>query len=303
MLDILLYEGFGDHASAAADYAAQLEDAATRDVDAGHLVQFAKVGTHTIGEHLADWPRAVRLAERLLAGRSPDAQTARAWAYLAVARLLAGDGSGAAAAETAACLGAGADFRPIAVETKFLLVAALVGCGRAADAAPIFGGALELARALGEAAPARAIAVAANNLASELLEAPERSSDEAALMRLAADAAHEFWLKCGDWRNDERARYLKALVANVLGQPDAALAHVDAALGLIAQHGEAPVDETFLRLAKAHALWMSGDAALSATELAAADAAASAWDDPGLASWYADERKRVLPDAAPVSRA
>jgi len=80
MLDILLYEGFGDHDDEGERYAAELEAAAQAEVPARHLVQFAKVATHTIGEHLGDWPRAAGLVTRLLAGRTPDAETAKAWA-------------------------------------------------------------------------------------------------------------------------------------------------------------------------------------------------------------------------------
>jgi hypothetical protein len=303
MLDALLYDSFGDHAANAADYASQLDAAATPEVDAKHLVQFARVATHTIGEHLGDWSRAAGLAGRLLAGRSPTVETAKAWAHLAVARSLAGDPAGAAEAEASAWGGAGADFRPLAVETKFLLVAALVGSGRAAAALPVYGQALDLAHALGEAAPARAIAVASNNLASDLLEAPTRTPEETALMRIAAEAAHAFWLRCGDWRNDERASYLDALVANAVGEPDVALRHAEGGLATIAANGEAPIDQTFLRLAKAHALALMGQHKASATALTMADAGAAAWDDEGLKGWYAAERSRVLPDAQPLSKA
>ena len=302
MLDALLYDGFDDHADAAERYAADLEGAAEGEVPAKHLVQFAKVATHTIGEHLGDWGRAARLAGRLLAERSPTAETAKAWAHLAVARSLAGDAAGAAEAEASAWRGAGADFRPIAVETKFLLVAALVGCGRAEAALGVYRQALDLAQALGDAAPARAIAVASNNLASELLEAPTRTPEETALMRIAADAAHAFWLRCGDWRNHERASYLDALVANAVGEPASALRHADNGLDLIAANGEAPIDETFLRLARAHALALLGEDEASAVALKVADAAAAAWDDDGLQGWYAAERTRVLPDAQPLSK-
>jgi hypothetical protein len=301
MLDILLYEGFGDHAADAERYAAELEAAADGEVAAKHLVQFAKVAVHTLGEHLGDWPRAGRLARRLLAGRTPDGATARAWGHLYVAQTLSGALPAAAEAEIAFCRGLGADFRPAVVEMKFMLVAALVGSGRAAEGAAIYQGSLELARTLGEAAPNRAIALASNNLATELLEAASRTDQEAELMQLAARASHEFWLKCGDWLNDARGEYLEALVANVLNHPAEALDHVERALRLIAANGGAAVDETFLHLARAHAFRLSGDLAASASELALSDDDAFGWDDDGLVSWYAEERARVMPEAAPFA--
>jgi len=301
MLDILLYDGFGDHAADGEGYAAQLEAAAEVEVPAKHLAQFAKVAAHTIGEHLGDWPRAARLVDRLLAGRTPDAETGKAWGHLHVARLLAGDVSGAAEAEIACCLGAGADFRAAVVELKFLLVAALVGGGRAAEGAAIYDGALDLAHTLGAAAPHRAIAVASNNLATELLEAPSRTDAEAALMQRAAAASHAFWLECGNWLNDARGDYLEALVANVLGDDASALTHADRALALIAANGGAAIDETFLHLARAHALKLAGDDEASASELELCDNDADGWDDEGLVAWYVEERNRVLPDAAPFT--
>jgi len=300
VLDILLYDGFGDHDSGGERYAAELEAAVAGEVPAKHLVQFAKVATHTIGEHLGDWPRARRLGGRLLAGRAPDAETARAWGHLYVARLLAGDVAGAAEAEIDYCRGAGADFRAAIVEMKFLLVAALVGSQRAGEASGIYGGALELARTLGDAAPSRAIAVASNNLATELLEAPSRTEPEAALMQRAAAASHEFWLKCGNWLNDARGDYLEALVANVLGDPARSTVHIDRAFAMIAANGSAPVDETFLHLARAHALRLGGDDAAAAGELELSDSDAEGWDDEGLRAWYAEERARVMPDALAV---
>jgi hypothetical protein len=300
MLDILLYDGFGEHASDGEHYAAELEAAAADEVPAKHLVQFAKVGVHTIGEHLGDWPRARALAGRVLQARWPDAETARAWGHLYVAALLSGDVAGAAAAEIAFCRGLGADFRAAIVEMKFMLVAALVGCGRAPDAAAIYAGALDLAQTLGDAAPHRTIAVASSNLATELLEAPTRSDAEAELMLLAARTGHAFWLKCGDWINDARGDYLEALAANVVGDFATALAHVDRGLGLVAEHGGAAIDETFLHLTRAHALKLARDDEGSAVELEISDNDALGWDDEGLVRWCVEERMRVLPDAEPL---
>ncbi len=289
----LLNDGWDYHATETERLAGELEAAAATPIPAEDLIPFARLGVHTIGEHLEDWPRARRLAERVLAGRRADAETAKAWAHLWVARLLAGDPAGAAEAELA-FLHAGSDFRAGVIEARFMLVAALVGCGRTAEATALYGAALGLARGLGEAAPHRAIAVASNNLAGDLLEEATRTDDEAALMVLAADAAHDFWLKCGNWQNEERALYLKALVANVMGQPDAALGHSDAGLAVITANGAAPIDQTFLTLARAHALQLKGETEASAAALAASDAAAAGWDDAGLKAWYAGERDRTV---------
>jgi hypothetical protein len=235
----------------------------------------------------------------VLEGQTPDEATAKAWANLALAQLLAGDPAGAATAELAWLAASPAGPVSAALELKFMLVAALVGTRRAVEAGPVYSAALGLARALGEAAPARAIAVASNNLASELIEQASRTADEDTLMREAADAAHDFWLMCGDWTHDERACYLKALVANALGKPADGRAHADAALAIIAANGPRPVDVAFLHLARARSNALLGDADASASDLAATDAMAAGWDNPGLIEWHAEERARAFPDLPP----
>jgi hypothetical protein len=304
MLETLLTTGFAYHATESERLARELEaETAAARATPGRWVQFLRIATHTLGEHLSDWPRAARLGDAVLAGQTPSPETARAWAHLSIARLLAGDAAGAAQAELAWLAAAGDDFRAAALELKFLLVAALVGDGRAGAAAPLYAAALDLARGLGDAAPARAIAVASNNLASDLLEAPARTPEEVAVMRQAADAAHAFWRQCGTWENEERALYLRALVANALGEPDAALAHARAALALIAAHEPQPIDEAFLHLAAAHAHALVGDAQARDAELAASDALAATWDDAGLIAWRAEERARMFPDRPPRASA
>jgi hypothetical protein len=297
MLDTLLGKDFGRHATDSAAYAADLE-AARGEVDAKRLVRYVQVCTHTLGEHLSDWDAARRAAELTLEGRTPDAETGRAWAYLSIARLLAGDVARAATAELAWC-GAADNFSSAALEVKFLLVSALVGAKRAGEAMPLYRAALDLARRMGPAAPHHAIAEVSGALATDLLEAPSRTADEAALMEIAADAAHEASLIDGDWYADLTGNYLKALVANVLGKPDVAIEHVARARAIIAENEPCPVDEAFLHLTLAHAYALRGETELSARELAASDAIVAGWSKPGLLRWHAEERARVFPDIPP----
>jgi hypothetical protein len=295
----LLTKGWDDHASESTRLAGELEAAADAPVDADDLIEFARLAVHTIGEHLEDWPRARRLAERLLEGRAPDAATAKAWAHLSIARLLAGDPAGAAEAELA-WLGAAPDFCAALIEARFMLVAALVGCGRAGEAVPLFRAALALARGLGEAAPARVIAVASNNLDYDLVEEPARTPDEDAVMQLAADAALEFWRQCGTWSNEASALALTARVAILLGEPDRALADVDAALAVIAVGGEAPAAAAILRVVRSMALGLKGDAAAQARELAEADRAAAALEDADARVFYDEQRAWIVETPADV---
>jgi hypothetical protein len=297
MLDKLLDEGWGYHDTESARLAAELEAAAAAaPVPAAQLRPFLHLSNHTLGEHLADWPRAATLADRVLAGRQPDADTAHAWGRLWVAQSMSGPGPLDARCGLAAeipAFAAAPHPQGARLEAGFQLIAALVGSRRTDEAAAIFDAALSAARIMGETAPHRAIAVASNNLASELVEQRSRTPAEARLMVRAADAAHQAWLRAGNWQNEERALYLKVLVANADGRPDDALTDADKALSVIAANGSAPVDAAFLGLARAHAfrLKQAGDCAAAA--LAAADALAAQFDTEDLKSWYTAERAKL----------
>lgn len=293
MLDALLGKDFGRHATDSAAYASELQ-AARSEVDAKRLVRYVQVCTHTLGEHLADWDAARRTAESVLESRIPDTETCRAWAYLSIACVMAGDVAGAALAELTWC-GAANNFSSAALESKFLLVSALTGAKRAGEALPLYLAALDLARRMGPAAPHHAIAQVSSTLATDLLEAPSRTADEAVLMSIAADAAHEASVIDGDWYADLSGNYLKALVANVLGKPGLAIEHVERAHAIITENEPCPVDEAFLHLTLAHAHALRGETEISARELAASDAIVAGWSKPGLLRWHAEERARVFP--------
>ena len=72
-----------------------------------------------------------------------------------------------------------------------------------------------------------------------------------------------------------------------------ALTHIDAALRMIEANGDEPIDVAFLLLARANAGARMGAAAAHRRDLAASDALAATWDDPGLKAWYAEERGRI----------
>jgi hypothetical protein len=69
---------------------------------------------------------------------------------------------------------------------------------------------------------------------------------------------------------------------------------VDEALDTIAANGEAPIDQTFLTLARSRSLRLLDRAAECAAALADADGRAATWDDQGLKDWYAEERARAV---------
>jgi hypothetical protein len=145
-----------------------------------------------------------------------------------------------------------------------------------------------------------------NNLASDLAERPvaELASEPVrSAMSQAAQLAQAFWHRAGQWVQHERAHYLRALVANALG--DSAEAEAQARVGLVLianfdHDNQESVDRAFLLSELAHALARQGKRAEAEVERAQADALAEAFDDEGLVRWYRGRLARQAAlDAAP----
>jgi hypothetical protein len=126
----------------------------------------------------------------------------------------------------------------------------------------------------------------------------QRSADEDALMQLCAETSLKFWLNCGDWINEERALYLKALVSNVTGSAESGLADADKALAIIASRGQRPLDAARLHLVRASSLAALGDTNGRLRAIGDADAAAANLTAPNLKAQFAVERSKVV-DALP----
>src|SRR5262249_50730869 len=155
--------------------------------------------------------RALRLGRRVLDGRTAVPGTGRAWGWLYVAAVLAGDALEAADAELFYLQATGDEFAAPLLDMRFMLVGALVGSRRAGEAARLYRGALDLVEKVGQSALLdRTIAMASNNLGWELYETPTRTAADDALMQLAAATSLAFWRECGNWINEERGLYLQA---------------------------------------------------------------------------------------------
>jgi len=112
-------------------------------------------------------------------------------------------------------------------------------------------------------------------------------------MQLSAEMSLKFWLKCGNWINAERGRYLNALVANVSGDPGSGLEHADAALAIITANSERPLDAALLHLARTVSLAALGDSDGMTHAIGDADAAAAKLAAPDLKAQFAAERAKV----------
>jgi hypothetical protein len=234
------------------------------------------------------------LGKQALSGHTPVSETAKAWGWLYVAAFLAGDSLEAAGLELSHLKASGEDFGAVWLATRFMLAEALVGSKRASEGARIYRSALDLVNQIQPPAILdRAIAVASNNLGWELYETSSRTPDEDALMQISAETSLKFWLKCGDWINAERGRYLNAVVANVTGDPGSGLMHADAALAIIAANGESPLDAALLHLARAVSLAALGDVDGGAQAIGKADAAAAKLAVADLKAQFAAERGKV----------
>ena len=291
----LLEDGWAYHDKESERLAHQLEGAAEAGVDTNLLAPFLHLSTHTIGEHLGDWQRALGLSNRVLEGRTPALETAKAWGRAYVAAVLADACIEAAGLELSYLKAAGSDFGAALLDLRFMVVGALVGSKRVVDAGRLYRSALALVDAMGSSdLPDRTIAAASNNLGWELYEMSSRSADEDSLMGLCAETSLEFWRKCGNWVNEERALYFRALVSNVTGNPRSALADAEKALAVIHSQGERPLDAALLHLARASALAALGDTNGKTRAIADADAAASTLTAPELKAQFAAERAKVV---------
>ena len=304
-LEKLLNDGWAYHDRESERLARELEAVADPDVALSLLVPFLHLSNHTIGGHLSDWPRALALGRRVIEGKTPVAETAKAWGRLSVAALLAGDALQAAELELCYLGAAGNDLAAALLEARFILVDALVASSRVGEAACLYRGAIGLAgRVAGtEQSPAqllRSIAATSNNLGWELLELPVRNADENDLMQLAADTSLKFWRRCGNWINEERALCLTARTANLAGKPELGLARADEALAIIAANGARPLDAARLQLARATSFAALGDNYRAGRAVVEADAAAAKLPTADLKAQFVAERAKTMPPAPAV---
>jgi hypothetical protein len=293
-LQELLNNGWGYHDKESERLARELEVAAENGVASDLLAPFLHLSTHTIGEHLGEWARALEVGKRVLDNQTPTFETAQAWGRLYVAAVFAGESIDAADLELSYLGAAGDDFGAALLDMRFMLAGALVGSKRVGEGARLYRGALDLIGQVRQSALLdRTIAVASNNLGWELWEMTSRSADDDSLMRLCAEMSLKFWLKCGNWINAERGHYLNALVANVSGDPISGLAHAEAGLAIIAANGERPLDSALLQLARAVSLSALGDNDGRAQAISDADAAASKLTAVNSRAQFAAERAKI----------
>lgn len=151
-----------------------------------------------------------------------------------------------------------------------------------------------------------AAAAMTNNIASDLAERPVAELALPPLreaMARAAEWSQSFWHRAGQWVNHARAHYLRAFVANALGDATTAESQARAGLVLLTNfdtEGHEKVDEAFLRSELSHALTRLGRAVDAQVERAQADATIEAVNEEGITRWYRSRvaRQQALDAAA-----
>lgn len=282
-----IQQGWADHDSKTAEVADRLEQNLELVTDSDTAVGFMNLAIHAVGDHLGDRTRAVSLCEAAFerAGNEPGPA---APLFLAVARRLAGDEEGANAAQ--AMLG---DDAAVPVRVGLLVAQGLMHAGDWDAAAALYTAQINTSATLSEGhSGERASAIVSNNLAGELLRMKERTAAQDELMELAAQNARTYWLRVGNWVNDERADYTLASVYQLLGRPQDAKTHADRALATIAandEEGKEKVDQAFLHLARGAACRDLGEAEEHAASIALAEKLAEAFEADWLVGWYQEE--------------
>jgi tetratricopeptide (TPR) repeat protein len=264
---------WSNHEANLGEVVAEIEAAAPRVRETKDAAAFTALVNHAIGQHAGAWPKAAALDSRVLQQVEASAAAASGFGNLAVARAMSGEGLQAFEAETRAAALAGENAVAQVVRVRFLLVEALAAARRWDEALALLPSVLDMAGALPAGSPAeRVAAMSCNNIASALIDHPERRPEWNAALERTALASRQAWLRCGDWMNDERSDYLLALAYDALGRHDEALACASRGLETIARNGEEPYDAAFLHVARAKAHHAMGDGSSATTELAKAKA-------------------------------
>jgi hypothetical protein len=271
---------------------------------ADRLPVLAFLLNHVLGEKFGAWDEAHARFGPVL--RAAGAQPLPVlWRQAAAAAGLAGDAAAAADAITALAQATGASAEQagdVVALTQAMFRVPGLPAASAAQAAAAAIAALAAPRWQAQATPLdEAAGACTNNIASSLIERPPTDLADPALRAVTEDVAQcaeRLWLRAGTWVNHERAAYLRALVANGLGDPGAAREHALRALALIdandTEHAE-DVDRAFLLLEQSRAARALGRADEAQATLAHADALAAKFGDAGLDAWYADRRAVSVP--------
>ena len=249
--DAVIGQAWNDHADDARGVAGRLPQLQALAADEAQLTRVIMLAHHVYGAHLGEWDAGTTALRALRAHPAYRDDTA------------SGASMGRVLASLALCAGGTPSGLTASDEIRAHAMAADNLCSHdTVRAAQQFGQALALAErsALPDTdAMHRALAAASNGLACTLEEKAGRSSDERALMILAAQTARRHWELAGTWLEVERAEYRLAMTWLQAGDFARARQHAQNCLDIVAAN-QAPALERFF-----------GWEALGAVERAAGD--------------------------------
>lgn len=234
LADDFIPQAWRDHAEAPESVAERLQAAWSQIDDAARLAPFARLVTHVLGEHLGRWDDGLALLDQLSAlpvAALDEAATARRALVREQATLTLAGGRPLA--------------EPLADVEEHAAVQALLSAvhsGRhdvaaaeqALDAALALTAAVQQPPAPGGSCAWRPLAIAANNLACELLDHPPRSPAGDATMVRAAALAVQYWRLAGTWLETERAHWRLSTCRLAAGDAPGAVAAAQDCLDLCA---------------------------------------------------------------------
>ena len=275
-------EAWDDHVTVAREVAQRLSQGVPLVTTETQLTQLANLAHHVHGSHLGEWRAGTAFIEGLMALPLFQAEGASGKSlrrYLASLALSAGD-------DDAAGLG------NLSLSDR-IQVGAMAAANLAEhDAARSMG---LLQAALDQAARAgldaadpmhRALAVAGNSVACALEEKAERSTEERALMILAAQTARHCWAIAGTWLETERAEYRLAMTWLHAGDLALARTHAQNCLEIVAANDGAALERLFGWEALGRVERAAGNATGHAQALAQAHSAFAALE-PSDQAWCA----------------
>lgn len=284
-LDDVLSRGWNDHAADAAGVFDTLAAAVDLVGTPAEAFAFARLAAHVGAEHLGRHGEAIALLQAALARAGGDAATAESQGVhrlLAAVHRCAGDSG---ASEHHLSLGTEASGETSARIRVLAIAASMqVGQGRLAAGGADLDAAVALAgaeRAHGDPA-ARELAVAANNLACGLEDAPELDDAGRALMLRAARVARRYWAVAGGWLQVERAEYRLCMCHLKAGAATEARGHAEACLRIVRENGGDPGESFFAHEACARAAHAAGDLPAAVVHLEAAADTLPGIDDADL---------------------
>ena len=248
--DVFMETAWNQHAEQTRIVAARLTDSLHLIDDGAQLGRYAALAVHVFGEHLGEWNRGIEVLQAMQ--RLPFAAAALPVLnrHLAALTYAAGD---AAALEAL-----GPEDRIAALATA---AAALTGRGDVERGLAAFRAALALAAGgLPDGSPAhRALAVAANNLATTLEARSDRSEAETQGMVEAAEAGLTCWRRAGSWLEVERAAYRLARSLLQAQRPAEALLSANQCAEICAHHDAPAFERFFAHAVQAMAHRAAGD--------------------------------------------